>query len=99
MQTVPPFFWNERSVLVSHRGSLILEGCWSSVVAAFVSNVECQALGTSALQRISTRDRLRLRQMRHAIFFAVARHAEIQIRIGQLRGAADRAAMQRLIRV
>jgi hypothetical protein len=35
--------------------------------------------------------------MRDAIFFAVARDAEIEIRIGQLRGAADRAVMQRVI--
>src|SRR5213079_1898582 len=38
---------------------------------------------------------LRFRQMRHAIFFAVARDAKIEIRIAQLGGAADRAAMER----
>src|SRR5438094_10186245 len=32
--------------------------------------------------------------MRHAIFFAVPRDAEIEIRIAQLGGAADRAAME-----
>jgi len=37
--------------------------------------------------------------MGDAVFLAVARDAEIQIRIGQLRGAADRAAMQRFVRV
>ena len=37
--------------------------------------------------------------MGDAVFFAVARDAEIQIRIGQLGRAADRAAMERLIRV
>ena len=41
--------------------------------------------------------RLRLRQMRHAIFLAIARDAKIEIRIGQLRRAADRAAMQRFV--
>src|SRR5215472_5673479 len=33
--------------------------------------------------------------MCHAIFFAVARHTEIEIRIAQLSGAANRAAMER----
>ena len=37
----------------------------------------------------------RFRQMRHAIFFAVARDAEIEIRITYLGGATDRAAMER----
>ena len=41
---MPAFFWNKRGVLISHRGSLILEDCWSSVVAAFVLNAESQAL-------------------------------------------------------
>src|SRR6266481_6359823 len=44
MQAMPAFFWDKRGVLVSHRGSLILKECWSSVVAAFVSNAESQAL-------------------------------------------------------
>lgn len=35
--------------------------------------------------------------MRDAIFLAVAGHAEIQIRIGQFRRAADRALVERLI--
>src|SRR6202035_1941139 len=35
--------------------------------------------------------------MRDAIFFAVARNAKIEIRVGQLRCAADRAVVQRLI--
>src|SRR5882672_6921921 len=48
MQAMPAFLWNKRGVFISHRGSLILEDCWSSVVAAFVSNAERQALGTSA---------------------------------------------------
>src|SRR6266853_6614551 len=33
--------------------------------------------------------------MRHAIFFAIPRNAKIEIRIAQLGGAADRAAMER----
>src|SRR4029450_3995044 len=48
MQAMPAFLWNKRGVLVSHRGSLNLKNCWSSVVAAFVSKAEGQALGTSA---------------------------------------------------
>ena len=35
--------------------------------------------------------RFAARQMRHAIFFAVARDAEIEVRIGQFRRSADRA--------
>ena len=36
--------------------------------------------------------------MRHAIFFAVARDTEIEIRIAKLRGTAHRAAMKRFRR-
>src|SRR4029453_9813361 len=36
--------------------------------------------------------------MRHAIFFAVPRHPEIEIRIAYLGGAADGAAMERFSR-
>ena len=39
---------------------------------------------------------LRLRQMRHAIFLAVARDTEIQVRIGQLSSAADGAFVKGL---
>src|SRR5579884_387977 len=39
----------------------------------------------------------RLRQMRHAIFFAVPGNAKVQIGIAQLRGAADCAAVQRVV--
>src|SRR5437660_3301697 len=39
---------------------------------------------------------LRLRQMGHAIFFAVARDTEVEIWIAQLGRAADRAFVQRL---
>src|SRR5436190_16455132 len=48
MQTMPTLLWNKRGVLVSHRGSFIFDNFWSSVVAAFVSNAEREALGTSA---------------------------------------------------
>src|SRR5437016_5442453 len=53
MQAMPAFLWDKRGVPVSHRGSLILEDCWSSVVAAFVSNAESKAL---AAARASTMD-------------------------------------------
>src|SRR4029453_10726813 len=48
MQAMPAFLWNKRGVLVSHRSSLILEDCWSSVAAAFVSNAESQALAAAS---------------------------------------------------
>src|SRR5215831_7401612 len=48
MQAMPAFFWNKRGVLVSHRDSFILESCWSSVVAAFVPNADCQALAAAS---------------------------------------------------
>src|SRR5882757_10761819 len=52
MQTMPAFLRNERGVLISHRGSLILEDCWSSVVAAFVSNAESQALAAASASKV-----------------------------------------------
>src|SRR5215204_6258065 len=48
MQAMPTFLRKERGVFISHRGSLILEDCWSSVVAAFVSNAESQALAAAS---------------------------------------------------
>src|SRR5436309_12581769 len=95
MQTMPALLWNKRGVLVSHRTSFIFHNSRSSVVAAFVSNAEREALAARApLQRISPGGRLRLRQMFHAIFLAVTRNTKIQIRVGYLGRAADSAAEQ-----
>src|SRR5437867_10032814 len=98
MQTMPAFLWNKRYVFISHRGSLILRNSGSSTVAAFVSNAESPGASTRRGGYNSlARGRLRLRQVRHAVFLAIARDAEIQIRIGQLGRAAHRTAMQRVV--
>src|SRR5205823_631543 len=98
MQTMPAFLRNKRGVLIGHPASLIRKYSRSSGVAAFVSNVEARRSPRRApLQRNLRRRCLRLRQMRHAVFLTVARDAKIEIRIGQLRGAAHRATMQRFV--
>src|SRR4051794_17967060 len=54
---------------------------------------------SEASARLANRSvRHRARQMRHAILLTVARDAELEVGIAQLRRAASRAAMQRFIR-
>src|SRR5215471_950368 len=100
MQAMPAFFWNKRRVFVSHRRSLIRERLWSSVahqgMTAASRQLQNRRLPKPSLpQDHALPRRLHLRQMCHAIFFAIARHTEIEIRIAQLSGTANRTAMER----
>src|SRR4051794_1968594 len=89
MQAMPAFFRDQRGVLVSHRSSFERAIYWSRVGA--VHTAACGRLRSIAA---TFNGGPHLGQMCNAIFFAIARDAEIEVWITYFGGATDRATME-----